>query len=181
MIVLFDSNSYDNLIELSETDLKKVYDRVEKVIMPQAVRKQIDMMIYINEKIAKLHKINEIIFNFYNQKKLIEVKGMFGFANADDMENGNIKQDKKTQRKYYSISGLCNSSNFNQKSLGILTYEKEGYFRSLSDKMKNGDKEIALTAKNENAIVITNDYNFLNSLIKIKQEVLTFEDFVKIL
>jgi predicted nuclease of predicted toxin-antitoxin system len=47
--------------------------------------------------------------------------------------------------------------------------------------MKNGDKQIALTAKLEGAVMITDDKNFLNGLKLINQPVLSFEDFKKFL
>ena len=43
--------------------------------------------------------------------------------------------------------------------------------------MKNADKEIALTAKQENSIVITNDRDFLIGMDLIKQQALNFEEF----
>lgn len=53
------------------------------------------------------------------------------------------------------------------------------YFKSLPDKMIKGDKEIALTAKQNNAIMITNDIPFLNGLHAINQKALNFEDFLR--
>lgn len=53
------------------------------------------------------------------------------------------------------------------------------YFNSLPDKMINGDKEIALTAKQTNATMITNDIPFLNGLHAINQKALNFEDFLR--
>jgi predicted nuclease of predicted toxin-antitoxin system len=44
--------------------------------------------------------------------------------------------------------------------------------------MKNGDKEIALTAKRENAVMITDDNDFLEGLKHIKQSVMNFEEFL---
>lgn len=140
MIVLFDSNSYDKLIELSQEDLQQIYTKIEKVIIPQAVRRQLDMMVNIEDKMEKLYRINQIIFHLDNQNKLIKVEDNF--------------------------------------ELELYDNEKKNYFRSLSNKMKNGDKEIAFTAKQENATMITNDSNFVDSLSNINQKVLSFEDFI---
>ncbi len=181
MIVLFDSNSYDKLIELPTEGLEQVLGKVSKVILPQAVRKQLDIMVGREDKIKKLSKINQIIFKFDEENKIENVSGMFGFVSYEDVENGEIKKDTKTQRKYYSVTGFSNYQDVkgNSKSLGILTYEKSDYFESLPSGMKNADKEIALTAKQEKAIMITDDGGFVKGLNNINQDVLVFKDFLK--
>lgn len=180
MIVLFDCNSYDELAELMDKDpktLKEILDKIEKFILPQAVRKQIDMMIEREDKMAKLPKINQIIANLDIAGKVVHVDGIFGFVLSSDLENGEIKKDKITQRKYYSATGFSLSSTFNKKSLGINNCEKQRYFESLPGKMKNGDKQIALTAKQESAILVTNDLNIIKGLSTIEQSVFSFKEF----
>ncbi len=176
MIVLFDANTYDKLVDLPDEILRAILDKLSKIILPQAVRKQLDMMIHISDKLEKLSKINLLISDFDIAGKIDYIDGMFGFASYEDLENGEIKKDKKTQRKYYSIAGF--SKNFGQKSLGINTYSKQSYFDSLPKKMKNGDKEIALTAKQENAVMTTNDKDFLEGLRALNQSVMNFEEFL---
>lgn len=136
MIVLFDCNSYDKLINLSRNDLQKIRDRVEKIIMPQVVREQLNMMIERPDKIEKLSKINQIIAEFDIAGKL-------------------------------SYIPTCDANQI--------------YFNSLPDKMKNGDKEIALTAKEEGAVMVTDDESFLGGLRLINQRVCSFEEFLRFL
>ncbi|MFT5703984.1 MAG: hypothetical protein ACJAZX_000524 [Rickettsiales bacterium] len=136
MIVLFDCNIYDKLIELPEDSLQNILGKITKIIMPQSVRRQLDMMIDCDNKMKKLSKINHIIFSFDIEKKLEKVEVIF-------------------------------------------TDQESAYFESLPRKMKNGDKEIALTAQKEGAITITNDRYFLSGLQLINQPVLSFENFLK--
>ncbi len=136
MIVLFDCNSYDKLIKLSRNDLQKIKDRVEKIIMPQVVREQLNMMIERPDKIEKLSKINQIIAEFDIAGKIAHI------ANLD---------------------------------------ANQTYFDSLPKKMRNGDKEIALIAKEEGAVMITDDESFLEGLKLINQRVCGFEGFLRFL
>lgn len=136
MIVLFDCNSYDKLINLSRNDLQKIRDRVEKIIMPQVVREQLNMMIERPDKIEKLSKINQIIAEF-------DIAGKLAYIPT------------------------CDANQI--------------YFNSLPDKMKNGDKEIALTAKEEGAVMVTDDESFLDGLRLINQRVCSFEEFLRFL
>ena len=136
MIVLFDCNSYDKLINLSRNDLQKIRDRVEKIIMPQVVREQLNMIIERPDKIEKLSKINQIIAEF-------DIAGKLAYIPT------------------------CDANQI--------------YFNSLPDKMKNGDKEIALTAKEEGAVMVTDDESFLDGLRLINQRVCSFEEFLRFL
>jgi hypothetical protein len=181
VIVLFDANAYDKLIDLPDEILRAILDKLRKIILPQAVRKQLDMMINSSDKLEKLSKINLLISDLDAAGKIDYIHGMFGFASYEDLENGKIKKDKKTQRKYYSIAGFSNYENFGQNSLGMNTYGKQSYFDSLPSRMKNGDKQIALTAKQEDAIVITEETKkngFYEGLKKINQPVMNFEEFL---
>lgn len=181
MIILFDCNCYDKLIELSDDSFDHIINRTTKVLMPQAVRKQLDMMLGCKDqiKIEKLSKINCLIARIDVKGRLEKVDGMFGFVSYDDVENSEIKEDIKIQRKYYSTVGFANYDAPYKKSLGTFASKKISYFKSLPNKMKNADKEIALTAKQENAIVITNDRDFLKGMDLINQQALSFEEFMK--
>ncbi len=140
MIILFDCNSYDKLIVLDWKDLQKISARITKVVIPQAVRIQLDMMIGRQDKLEKLSKINQLI-------------------------------------AYLDILGKVEY----RKSLGMNSYGKQIYFDSLPGKMRNSDKEIALTAKQEEAIMITDDKYFLLGLKFLKQPVMNFEEFLTFL
>jgi adenylate cyclase class IV len=135
MIVLFDANTYDKLLDLSHEKLQIVLDKVTTVVMPQLVEKQLNRMIEDENKIEKLSKINKIIADLDVAEKL------------------------------------------NKKFVETHQNQKEIYFDSLPGKMKNGDKEIALSAKEEGATLITNDRGCLEGLRSIKQPVLSVEEF----
>ena len=82
MIILFDCNCYDKLVELSDESLDYIINRTTKIIMPQAVRKQLDMMIRSEDeiKLEKLSNINRLITRIDVEGKLEKIDGMFGFA-----------------------------------------------------------------------------------------------------
>lgn len=193
MILLFDCNCYDKLIELSDKSLEDIITKVDKLVMPQAVREQLDMMADDEDKMEKLSKINQLISRFDIEGRLEKVEGLFEDVCDEDVkdwemddeyeyeDDGAIEEDKKNQREYYSNVIFPKHKVPHNKSLGIITNKKSAYFKSLPDKMKNGDKEIALTARQEGAIVITNDGSFLAGLKSINQEVLQFNEFLNVM
>ena len=174
MIVLFDTNIYDKLIELYPKNLQKILNKIEKVIIPQAVKNQLDMM--IGNKDEKLLKINQIICELKKDGKIEEIAGMFCLADYSDFENGKLKKDKKTSKKYYTAASFSTYETFHNKSLGINTYQKQCYFDSLPGSMKNGDKEIALSAKQANAALITNDKDCIKALIFLGKAVYNLDE-----
>ena len=103
MIVLFDCNSYDKLINLSRNDLQKIRDRVEKIIMPQVVREQLNMMIERPDKIEKLSKINQIIAEFDIAGKLSYIPtcdaNQIYFNSLPDKMKTAIKKSHSPQKK----------------------------------------------------------------------------------
>ncbi len=172
-IVCFDSNCYDELIKLDKETLNNVFVKINQVILPQAVKLQLNN---ISDK-DKLEKINNLLNYLNSINKVNEISGIFGFYLGKDIENGELKKDKKIEKKYHSIIGF-GTKNTKNESLGMMDTKKSNYIKSLSPSMKNSDKEIALTAKTKNAILITNDKDIIKNLTNIQQKVFSFNDFI---
>ncbi|MDX2083053.1 MAG: hypothetical protein SFV53_03590 [Rickettsiales bacterium] len=78
MIVLFDANAYDKLIDLPDEILRAILNKLRKIILPQAVRKQLNMMMNSSDKLEKLSKINLLISDLDAAGKIDYILGMFG-------------------------------------------------------------------------------------------------------
>ncbi len=101
---------------------------------------------------------------------------MHGISASSEECNG-IWNCQKLSKINKIIADLDVAEKLNKKLVETHQNQKEIYFDSLPGKMKNGDKNIALIAKEEGATLITNDRGCLEGLRSIKQPVLSVEEF----